>query len=66
MNGLPHTLRAVPSIIDLDLVVAQVQIVDEDAGIASGWRGARALLSAAGRRVKKRTRNVGRSWTFLL
>ncbi|KAF8268554.1 hypothetical protein EI94DRAFT_1778532 [Lactarius quietus] len=36
VNGPPHTLRAVPSMIDLDLAVAQV--VDEDAGVASGRR----------------------------
>ena len=37
VNGPPHTLRAVPSMIDLDLTVSQV--VDEDAGVASGRRG---------------------------
>jgi hypothetical protein len=36
VNGPPHTLRAVPSMIDLDLTVAQVE--DEDAGVASGRR----------------------------
>ena len=36
VNGPPHTLRAVPSMIDLDLTVSQV--VDEDAGVASGRR----------------------------
>ncbi|KAH9025948.1 hypothetical protein EDB85DRAFT_2149400 [Lactarius pseudohatsudake] len=37
IHGPPHTLRAVPSMIDLDLSVAEV--VDEDAGVASGRRG---------------------------
>ncbi|KAH9047514.1 hypothetical protein EDB83DRAFT_2677071 [Lactarius deliciosus] len=37
VHGPPHTLRAVPSMIDLDLSVAEV--VDEDAGVASGRRG---------------------------
>ncbi|KAH9005584.1 hypothetical protein EDB86DRAFT_3098618 [Lactarius hatsudake] len=37
VHGPPHTLRAVPSMIDLDLAVAEV--VDEDAGVASGRRG---------------------------
>lgn len=37
VNGPPHTLRAVPSMIDLHLAVAQV--ADEDAGVASGRRG---------------------------
>ena len=36
MHGPPHTLRAVPSMIDLDLAVAE--LVDEDTGIASGRR----------------------------
>ncbi|KAH8992699.1 hypothetical protein EDB92DRAFT_1815843 [Lactarius akahatsu] len=36
VHGPPHTLRAVPSMIDLDLAVAEV--VDEDAGVASGRR----------------------------
>jgi len=36
VHGPPHTLRAVPSMIDLDLAVADV---DEDAGVASGRRG---------------------------
>ncbi|KAH9171776.1 hypothetical protein EDB89DRAFT_2229826 [Lactarius sanguifluus] len=34
VHGPPHTLRAVPSLIDLDLSVAEV--VNEDAGVASG------------------------------
>ncbi|KAI9462865.1 hypothetical protein BJY52DRAFT_116203 [Lactarius psammicola] len=37
VHGPPHTLRAVPSMIDLDLAVAEV--VNEDAGVASGRRG---------------------------
>ncbi|KAH9162880.1 hypothetical protein EDB89DRAFT_2234505 [Lactarius sanguifluus] len=37
VHGPPHTLRAVPSLIDLDLSVAEV--VNEDAGVASGRRG---------------------------
>lgn len=37
VHGPPHTLRAVPSMIDLDLAVAGV--ADEDAGVASGRRG---------------------------
>lgn len=37
VNGPPHTLRAVPSMIDLDLTVSE--LVDEDAGVASGRRG---------------------------
>ncbi|KAH9047501.1 hypothetical protein EDB83DRAFT_1465604 [Lactarius deliciosus] len=37
VHGPPHTLRAVPSMIDLDLSVAEV--VDEDTGVASGRRG---------------------------
>ncbi|KAH9025939.1 hypothetical protein EDB85DRAFT_2292021 [Lactarius pseudohatsudake] len=37
VHGSLHTLRAVPSMIDLDLAVAEV--VDEDAGVASGRRG---------------------------
>ena len=36
VHGPPHTLRAVPSMIDLDLAVAE--LVDEDAGVASGRR----------------------------
>jgi hypothetical protein len=39
VNGPPHTLRAVPSMIDLDLTVSQVVDEDEDAGVASGRRG---------------------------
>jgi hypothetical protein len=35
VHGPPHTLRAVPSMIDLDLA----ELVDEDAGVASGRRG---------------------------
>jgi hypothetical protein len=38
VNDPPHTLRAVPSMIDLDLAVAQV--VDEGAAVASGRRAA--------------------------
>ena len=34
VNGPPHTLRAVPSMIDLDLA----QVVGEDAGVTSGLR----------------------------
>ncbi|KAH9025946.1 CHAT domain-containing protein [Lactarius pseudohatsudake] len=37
VHGPPHTLRAVPSMIDLDMSVAEV--VNEDAGVASGRRG---------------------------
>ncbi|KAH9047528.1 hypothetical protein EDB83DRAFT_2677080 [Lactarius deliciosus] len=37
MHGPPHTLRAVPGMIDLNLAVAEV--VDRDAGVASGRRG---------------------------
>jgi len=37
VHGPPHTLRAVPSMIDLDLAVAEV--VTEDAGVASGRCG---------------------------
>ncbi|KAH9162887.1 hypothetical protein EDB89DRAFT_2234509 [Lactarius sanguifluus] len=37
VHGPSHTLRAVPSMIDLDLSVAEV--VDEDAGVVSGRRG---------------------------
>ncbi|KAN0128191.1 hypothetical protein V8E53_013957 [Lactarius tabidus] len=37
LNAPPHTLRAVPSMTDLDLAVAQV--VDEDAGVASRRQG---------------------------
>ncbi|KAH9047509.1 CHAT domain-containing protein [Lactarius deliciosus] len=37
VHGPPHTLRAMPSMIDLDLSVAEV--VNEDAGVASGRCG---------------------------
>ncbi|KAH9005603.1 hypothetical protein EDB86DRAFT_2879445 [Lactarius hatsudake] len=37
VHGPPHTLQAVPSMIDLDLSVAEV--VNNDAGVASGRRG---------------------------
>jgi hypothetical protein len=39
LNAPLHTLRAVPSMIDLDLAIAQV--VDEDAGVASRAAGAK-------------------------
>ena len=55
VNGPPHTLRVVPSMIDRDLTVAQV--VDEDAGVASG---ARALLSGAGHHLDSCARRVSR------
>ena len=56
VNGPLHTLRVVPSMIDLDLTVAQV--VDEDAGVAGG---ARALLSGAGHHLDSCARRVSRT-----
>ena len=39
-HGPPHTLRAVPSMIDLDLDLAVAEIIDEgNGGIASGLEG---------------------------
>jgi hypothetical protein len=35
-HGPPHTLRAVPSMIDLDLAMAEV--IEESSGVASGPR----------------------------
>lgn len=49
MNGPPHTLRAVPSMIDLDLAVSWA--VDEDANVAR----ARALLSGPSGFVRETT-----------
>lgn len=46
VNGPPHTLRAVPSMIDLDLAVAEV--VDEDAGVASGPRRSEGAVKRRG------------------
>jgi len=48
-RGPPHTLRAVPSMIDLDLAMAEV--IDEGhAGVASGREGPSALAGAIKRR----------------
>ncbi|KAH9160819.1 hypothetical protein EDB89DRAFT_2081272 [Lactarius sanguifluus] len=55
VRGPPHTLRVVPSVIDLDSAVAEV--VDEDAGVASGRRG---RSGGAGPRLDR----VQKSMTF--
>jgi hypothetical protein len=47
-RGPPHTLRAMPSMIDLDLAMAEV--VDEDGGVASGREGRGASRRAVKRR----------------
>jgi hypothetical protein len=47
-RGPPHTLRAVPSMIDLDLAMAEV--VDEGGGVASGREGRSVGAGAVKRR----------------